>query len=136
MKQIFLYIAKALIQGSLASLATTMLISQLSADELKGTQWRLVEFQSMDDATGVKRPMDPSLYTMKLNSDGSVHMHLNCNYANGNWSATPSDDGKSGQFTFGPLAVTRALCPQPSMDEHIAAPAQYIRGYLLKDGRL
>jgi len=136
MKQIFLYIAKALIQGILASLVIGILINQLSANELKGTQWRLVEFTSMDDATGVKRPKDSSLYTMDLKSDGTVHMHLNCNYANGNWSAVPSSDGKSGQFTFGPLAATRALCPQPSMDEHIVSQAQYIRGYLLKDGRL
>jgi len=136
MKHIFLYIAKALIQSSLASLATCMLISELSANDLKGTQWHLVEFQSMDDATGVKRPTDPSLYTMKLKSDGTVHMHLNCNYANGNWSATPSSDGKSGQFTFGPLAATRALCPQPSMDEHIVAQAKYIRGYIIKDNKL
>jgi len=73
---------------------------------------------------------------MDLKSDGTVHMHLNCNYANGNWSAIPSSDGKSGNFTFGPLAATRALCVPPSMDEHILAQAKYIRGYLLKDGRL
>ena len=44
---------------------------------LAGTSWRLVEFQSMDDAQGTTRPADPSLYTMQLNTDGSVAMRLN-----------------------------------------------------------
>ncbi len=103
---------------------------------LANTRWRLVEFQSMDDAQGTKRPSDPSRYTMRLRGDGTVAMQLNCNRATGTWSATASGDLNSGAFEFGPLAVTRALCPPPSMDESIAAQARYIRGYLLKDGRL
>ena len=103
---------------------------------LAGTEWRLVEFQSMDDSIGTMRPDDPSLYTMNLLSGGTVKMKLNCNRASGPWSAEPAGDGKSGRFKFGPLAMTRALCPPPSMDEHIASNASYIRSYLLKDGRL
>jgi heat shock protein HslJ len=103
---------------------------------LAGTQWRLIEFQSMDDAQGTTRPNDPSLYTMRLNADGTVSMRLNCNRATGTWSAEPSSDPNSGGFTFGPLAVTRAQCPPPSMDEGIARQSPYIRSYLLKDGRL
>lgn len=103
---------------------------------LAETEWRLVEFQSMDDATGTVRPDDASLYTMRLNSDGTVNMRLNCNRANGSWSIEPAADADSGRFTFGLLAMTRALCPPPSMDESIAAQSQYIRSYLLKDGRL
>jgi len=107
-----------------------------SGNPLAGTGWRLVEFQSMDDATGTVRPDDPSLYTMRLNSDGTVTMRLNCNRASGTWSAEPSGNGASGRFEFGPLAGTRALCPPPSLDESIAAQAKFIRSYLLKDGRL
>jgi heat shock protein HslJ len=136
MKDTVSYMVKALIRGSIIGFGINFFVSQTSADELKGTKWRLVKFTSMDDATGIKRPSDPSLYSMTLKRDGSVHMHLNCNYANGTWSATPSSDGMSGQFTFGPLAVTRAMCPPPSMDQHIVSQAQYIRGYLLKDGKL
>ena len=29
---------------------------------LAGTEWRLLEIQSMDDAVGTARPEDPSLY--------------------------------------------------------------------------
>lgn len=107
-----------------------------SAKPLAGTEWRLVEFRSMDDAVGIARPSDPSLYTMRLNGDGTVNMRLNCNRAMGSWRATPAADPSSGQFEFGPLAGTRALCPPPSMDEQITAQAGYIRSYLLKDGRL
>ena len=107
-----------------------------SGNPLAGTGWRLVKFQSMDDAIGTVRPDDPSLYTMRLNSDGTVTMRLNCNRATGTWSAEPSGSGASGRFEFGALAATSALCPPPSMDESIAAQAKFIRSYLLKDGKL
>lgn len=103
---------------------------------LAGTHWRLVEFQSMDDATGTVHPDDPSQYTMRLNRDGAVTMRLNCNSASGTWSADANNTSTSGRFEFGPLAATRALCPPPSMDERIVAQAGYIRSYLLKNGRL
>lgn len=103
---------------------------------LADTEWRLVEIRSMDDSVGIVRPDDPSLYTMRLNGDGTVAMRLNCNRANGSWSAEASAHGSSGRFEFGPLAATRALCPPPSLDERVTSQAQYVRGYLLKDGRL
>lgn len=103
---------------------------------LAGSEWRLVEFRSMDDAIGTIRPDDPSLYTMRLDGDGSVSMALDCNRATGTWSAEPSGDGSSGRFEFGPLAATRALCPPPRLDERITADAEFVRSYLLKEGRL
>ena len=106
------------------------------AGPLAGTEWRLVEIQSMDDAVGTKRPADPALFTMRLGADGTVNMRLDCNRANGSWTATPSADPSNGQFQFGPLAGTRALCPPPNLDEEIMKQAQFVRGYMLKDGRL
>lgn len=104
---------------------------------LAGTQWRLVEFQSTDDdRQGVTHPSAGSLYTMWLHDDGTVTMQLNCNRATGTWSARPDSEATSGQFEFGLLAATRALCPPPSMDESIVAQSTYVRSYLLKDGRL
>ena len=106
------------------------------AGPLAGTNWRLVRFQSMDDAIGVIRPKDSSAYTMTLDADGSVRMQLNCNRAMGTWSAAPASNAISGTFRFGPLATTKALCPTPSMDERVARDAQWVRGYLLRDGML
>ncbi len=129
-------IALLLWGGVSASLATAESTDRQAPPILAGTAWRLIEFQSMDDATGTVRPEPSALYTMRLHGDGTVNLRLNCNLANGSWTAVPSSEGSNGNFEFGPLAMTRALCPPPSMDESFAAQAQYIRSYLLKDGRL
>jgi hypothetical protein len=90
----------------------------------------------MDDAIGEIRPQDPSLFTMHLQEDGTVSMRLDCNAATGTWSAEPAGDGTSGRFTFGNLAATMAVCPPPHLDERIVSDAEFIRGYLLREGRL
>jgi len=110
--------------------------AEAAAPPLDGTRWRLVEFQSMDDAQGIARPGEGTVYSMSLHGDGTVTMQLNCNRATGTWSSRPGSEATSGQFEFGPLAATRALCPPPSMDETIVAQSRYVRSYLLKDGRL
>lgn len=110
--------------------------SAVSTSFLDDTQWHLVEFQSMDDATGIQRTDDPSHYTMRLNGDGTVVMHLNCNHARGTWWAQPGPNSSIGRFEFSILAATGALCPPPSLDEQVSSQAQYIRSYVLKDGRL
>ncbi len=110
--------------------------STASPSPLAGTEWRLVEIQSMDDAIGTSRPDDPARYTMRLNGDGTVAMRLDCNSAKGTWSAEAGPDRFSGRFEFGPLAATRALCPPPRLDERIGKEAQFVRSYLMKDGRL
>jgi heat shock protein HslJ len=103
---------------------------------LAGTSWHMVEFRSMDDAVGTIRPTDPADFTMELRADGSVAMVLDCNRANGSWTAQPGPDGSGGPFEFGPLAMTRALCLPPNLDERIAGDAGYVRSYILEGGRL
>lgn len=119
-----------------ASAPQKAVASKALPSALAGTEWRLVEFQSMDDAQGTTRPQDTSLYTMRLVADGTVSMRLNCNRANGKWTADQAGSPSSGGFTLGPLASTKALCPPPSMDGLILKDAGYIRSYVLKDGRL
>jgi hypothetical protein len=102
---------------------------------LAGTSWRLVERQSMDDAQGTTKPDDPAKYTLGFGADGQVAVQLDCNRGTGAWHAQPSGDG-SGSIEIGPLATTRALCPEPSLGERIAADLGYVRGYLIRDGRL
>lgn len=107
-----------------------------SGNRLAGTDWQLVEFQSMDDSIGTIRPGDPTKFTMRLNADGTVSMRLDCNRATGTWSSDDGAGGNGGSFMFGPLASTRALCPPPNLDERIARDAEYVRSYLIDDGRL
>ena len=102
---------------------------------LAGVTWKLVEFQSSDDAIGRVRPQTPDQYTMTLGTDGRAALKLNCNRGAGPWRAEPGD-GRSGSFSLGPLAVTRAFCPQPSLDAQIARDAEYIRSYIRRDDRL
>jgi len=52
-----------------------------AAAPLADTQWRLVEFQSMDYRQGVTRPGAGTSYTMRLLGNGTVAMQLNCNRA-------------------------------------------------------
>jgi len=125
-----------LVRAPPASTQTNASSPQLSETPLAGTEWRLVEIQSMDDAIGTKKPDDPSRYSMRLNPDGTVQMRLDCNNAMGSWSVEPGPERSSGRFEFGPLATTRAICPPPSLDGQIAAQAQHVRSYLLQDGRL
>jgi heat shock protein HslJ len=94
-----------------------------------------VEFRSSDDAIGVIRPDDPAKYTMALSGDGRVALRLDCNRANGPWSSNATSQD-SGSFSFGSLAMTRALCPPSSLDQRIARDAPYVRSYLLRGGNL
>lgn len=119
-----------------AAVSVMLSACTVNIDSLAGTNWQLVEFQSMDDAIGTIGPADPSVFTMRLGRDGTVSMQLDCNRATGSWSAEPAADGTSGRFEFGQLASTRALCPPPNLDERIARDSQFIRGYILRDGRL
>jgi hypothetical protein len=105
-------------------------------DPFLGSEWRLLEFQSMDDSIGTLRPDAAQEFTMRLNADGTVNMQLDCNYANGSWSHVPSEAGDSGSFSLGPLVTTRALCRPPNFDERFVRDAEYLRSYLLRDGRL
>jgi hypothetical protein len=90
----------------------------------------------MDDAQGVTRPRDPARYTLRLGKDGRAALQLDCNRAMGQWTVNPSADPTNGSFRFGPLATTRALCPPPSIGGNLARQLGYVRGYLLRDGRL
>jgi len=102
---------------------------------LAGTSWRLVEFQSMDDAIGTIRPDVPSDYRMELRADSTALLKLICNYATGTWTSEPFADGRSGSFELGRLAMTLAACPS-EMGDRIVEQASYVRSYVLADGRL
>jgi heat shock protein HslJ len=106
------------------------------AVELGGTHWQLVELVSSDDAIGTVRPADPTQYRMHLNADGTANLKLDCNRANGPWSSVKSADGVSGVFNIGPAAMTRAMCAPGSLDQRIGRELQYIRSYVIKDGKL
>jgi len=98
---------------------------------LAGTAWQLVEFQSMDDAQGITRPANPTRYTIRFSADGRVAARLDCNRGMGNWTSEGA-----GALRIGPLATTRMLCPPPSDGDRLGKQLDYVRSYLIRDGRL
>lgn len=90
----------------------------------------------MDDAQGTTRIAEPARFTLRFGADGRASLRLDCNRGMGEYALTAPGDGRSGSLRFGPIAATRALCPPPHLDERVARDLDYVRGYLLKDGRL
>lgn len=107
-----------------------------AAPEFAGTAWQLLSIQSMDDAQGTTKVDDPRRFTLEFGQNGRASFRLDCNRGMGDYTVKPAGDGATGTINFGPIAATRALCPPPHLDERVARDMAYVRGYLLKEGRL
>lgn len=103
---------------------------------LAGSAWQLIEIQSMDDAQGNIRPPSDRLYTVRFHADGSAAFQLDCNRGNARWSATAGTGASSGALGFDTLALTRAMCPPPSLDIRIARDLPFVRSFIMRDGLL
>jgi para-nitrobenzyl esterase len=96
---------------------------------LEGSSWRLVQIAMSD---GVTRPaIERSRYTIGFGKDGVLNVRFDCNRGRGSWASTGP-----GNLEFGPLALTRALCPVGSLHDELVRQWPYVRSYLVKDGRL
>jgi para-nitrobenzyl esterase len=97
---------------------------------LGGVVWQLVKFQGGDGKT-----LAPAgeKYTLEFGADGRVRARVACNRGSGSFKT----DNKS-RIEFGPMAVTRAMCPPGAMDmhDHVLKQLPHIRSYVIKDGRL
>ena len=102
---------------------------------LAGTTWRLVQFQSSDDAIGTVVPPRIENYELSFEPDGTLRARLDCNRLNSRWESAPTGD-ESGSLAFTPGAMTRAFCGEGAMDSKIAQDLGFIRSYILKDGQL
>ena len=119
-----LHLLALLLAGACAQVAP-----QGAADGLGGTSWQLVRFQGGDDM--VLRPDDKAKYTITFGADGGVSVRFDCNRGRGTWkSAGPN------QLEFGPMALTRAMCPPGSLHDHLVKQWGFVRSYLIKDNRL
>ena len=96
---------------------------------LAGTAWQLVEIVSMDDH--VYAPEVRSLYTLVFNTDGAMQVRADCNLGTGTWTSE-----SAGQLQFGPIAATQALCSPDSLHDRYMAQFQWVRSYVMTDGRL
>jgi putative lipoprotein len=97
--------------------------------ELAGTSWQLVKFQGGD---GTELTPDASQkYTIAFGTDGRVSARIDCNRGNGTWRS-----GGPNHLEFGPLALTRMMCPPGSLHDRIARHWPYVRSYIIRDGHL
>ena len=96
---------------------------------LEGTSWRLVQINMSDGAT--RAAIERSRYTIGFGTEGLLNVRFDCNRGRGSWkSSGPAN------LEFGPLALTRALCPVGSLHDDLVRQWPYVRSYLIKDGRL
>jgi para-nitrobenzyl esterase len=103
--------------------------AQKAVTDLGGTSWQLVKFQSSNDKTVT--PDDPAKYTIAFATDGSVSARIDCNRGRGAWNSSGPN-----QLQFGPLALTRAMCPPGSLHDRIVKDWEFVRSYTFKDGHL
>jgi para-nitrobenzyl esterase len=100
-----------------------------AARDLGGTSWQLVKFQGGDDTT--LTPDDKTKYTITFGTDGRVSARIDCNRGSGTWTSSGPH-----QLQFGPMALTRAMCPPGSLHDRIARDWMAVRSYTVKDGHL
>jgi membrane-bound inhibitor of C-type lysozyme len=96
---------------------------------LQGTTWQLVKFQGGDGTT--LTPDNRTKYSLEFMPDGRVAARIDCNRGRGTWMSSGPN-----QLAFGPLALTRAMCPPGSLHDRMVKDWPYVRSYLLKDGHL
>ena len=96
---------------------------------LAGTSWQLVQFQGGDGT--IVTPDDPAKYTVAFAADGTMSVRFDCNRGRGAWKSP-----QKGRLEFGPMALTRAMCPPGSLHDQLLKHWPYVRSYVLRDGRL
>jgi putative lipoprotein len=96
---------------------------------LQGTAWRLVRFQGGDDTT--LTPDDKAKYTIEFGAGRRLTARIDCTRGRGTWKSSGAS-----QLEFGPLALTRAKCPDGSLHDRIVKHWTYIRSYVIKGGHL
>jgi len=93
------------------------------------TSWQLVKFQGGDGM--VLTPDDKAKYTVAFTNDGNVSVRFDCNRGRGAWILNGPN-----QLRFGPLALTRAMCPPGSLHDHLVKQWPFVRSYTVTGGRL
>jgi para-nitrobenzyl esterase len=100
-----------------------------ASEDLGGTSWQLVKFRGGDGT--VLTPDEKAKYTLAFNADGSFAARIDCNRGRGSWTSPAA-----GRLEFGPMALTRAMCPPESLHDRIVRQLPYVRSYVIRDGHL
>lgn len=124
-----LLIRRALAIISLAITASAAAQTTAPAASLQGSEWQLVRLRGGDGQ--VLAPDDRAKYTISFGRDGRLAVRFDCNRGAGPWTSP----GPS-RIEFGPMAMTRAMCPPGSLHDQLVRQWPNIRSYVMRDGRL
>ena len=80
-------------------------------------------------------PLTDTGWQLAFGADGHAAFLLDCNRGSGSWQASAATPD-SGTLSFGPIAVTLMMCPQPSLNTRVAAALSGVEGWRIEDGQL
>ena len=121
-------LTKAII-ASAALLALTGCATSSTPHPLTGSEWQLTTI----DTSGSSTTLVPALqvrHRLSFGEEGQLALQLDCNRGRASWSAGKPRNG-AGPITIGPVASTRALCPEPSFGGEMASGLSEARTYTL-----
>lgn len=72
-------------------------------------------------------PDDPAKYTLAF----GTAVRADCNRGSATWTSP-----EPSRLLFGPLAMSRALCPPTPLNARFARDFEFIRSYVRRNGRL
>jgi para-nitrobenzyl esterase len=101
----------------------------MNETNLAGTSWQLLKFHTGGGKKSI--PDDKTKYTIAFNEDGSLNARIDCNRGKGTWKSPAPN-----RLEFGPLALTRAICPPGSLHDLIIKDWELAHFYIIKDGYL
>ncbi len=103
--------------------------AQSATETLSGTTWRLVEFRGGDGQ--ILKADEVSNYTVEFRTDSTVALGLDCHRGRGTWVSR-----SASQLELGPLALTRATCPQAALRDQLAKHWASIHSFALRNMHL
>jgi para-nitrobenzyl esterase len=95
---------------------------------LTGAVWAWQSTQMSDGARFV--PDAAERYTLEFQPGSRVSVRADCNRGTGTWTLA------GNELTFGPIAMTRAMCPPGSKDTEFLRGLNQVSGYLFRGGDL
>jgi len=122
-------LASAFVACATSGDATRDVTGEVTNEVLPSTTWQLVRFEGGDGT--VLTPDEGSKYTLHFEPGGRLTVRVDCNRGSGTWtSAGPSE------IRFGPVGLTRMMCPPGSLHDRVARDFEYVRTYVIEDGHL
>ena len=119
----------AALLGLLIGSAPAQTPPKKTTKNLAGTTWRLAHFVGRGGPT--LSPVDKAKYTVAFGKDGIVNVRIDCNRGHGTWKSPGPN-----RLEFGPLALTRAMCPPAPLNDQLVKDWPMVRLYTIRDGHL